>query len=71
MKNGNEKLCRNGGTTAIFSFFSDGPVFRRRPQSVQVDIGAQATLTCDVDGNPPAEIVWFHENSRKVRSLTR
>lgn len=41
---------------------SYGPRFRTRPRSIQADLGATVTLSCDVDGNPPAEIVWTHDD---------
>ncbi|XP_067007432.1 irregular chiasm C-roughest protein isoform X2 [Anabrus simplex] len=45
---------------------SYGPRFRTRPRSVQADLGSTVTLTCDVDGNPPADIVWIHDDVGKV-----
>jgi hypothetical protein len=45
---------------------SDGPRFRSRPQSVQADQGSTVTLTCDVDGNPPPDIVWVHQATDRV-----
>lgn len=47
-----------------------GPRFRTRPRSVQADLGATVTLTCDVDGNPPADILWIHENTDRVVSTS-
>lgn len=49
-----------------FSIVTDGPRFRGKPRSMQADIGASVTLTCDVDGNPPPEIVWIHEDTDRV-----
>jgi len=51
--------------------FTDAPQFRHKIASVQVDLGATATLACDVDGNPPPEITWTHEITRKVRFIQR
>lgn len=48
-----------------FSFL-DGPRFKIRPRSAQTDLGATVTLTCDVDGNPPPDIVWIHEDTDRV-----
>ncbi|XP_066905947.1 irregular chiasm C-roughest protein [Halyomorpha halys] len=45
---------------------SYGPRFRKRPHSVQADQGAMITLTCDLDGNPQPDIVWFHEPTDRV-----
>lgn len=45
---------------------ADGPKFRHRPQSVQVDLDATVTLVCDVDGNPTPEITWIHEERDRV-----
>ncbi|KAG8322367.1 hypothetical protein J6590_024714 [Homalodisca vitripennis] len=48
-----------------------GPRFRIKPYSVQADVGASVTLTCDVDGNPAPNIVWIHEDSgRRGNVLT-
>ncbi|CAG2062908.1 unnamed protein product, partial [Timema podura] len=43
-----------------------GPRFRTRPQSLQADQGTTLTLSCDVDGNPPPDIVWIHDSTGKV-----
>lgn len=43
-----------------------GPRFRTRPRSIQADLGATVTLSCDVDGNPLPDIVWIHDDSAKV-----
>lgn len=45
---------------------TDGPVFKTRPKSVEADLDQVAVLTCDVDGNPPADIVWIHEPTDRV-----
>ncbi|XP_039280825.1 irregular chiasm C-roughest protein isoform X2 [Nilaparvata lugens] len=49
---------------------SYGPRFRSRPRSVQAEMGATVTLSCDVDGNPPPEISWIHEDSDRVVSMS-
>jgi hypothetical protein len=48
----------------------DGPRFRTRPRSIQADLGTTVTLSCDVDGNPPADIEWIHDETAKVRHVT-
>lgn len=50
----------------VWLIFSDGPRFRSKPKIVQADLGSTVTLTCDVDGNPPPDIVWIHKNTEKV-----
>jgi hypothetical protein len=50
---------------------SYGPVFRSKPKSVEADIGNQVTLSCDVDGNPPPEIVWIFDPTERVRMKVR
>ncbi|OXA59029.1 irregular chiasm C-roughest protein isoform X2 [Folsomia candida] len=47
-----------------------GPVFRKRPQNMEGDLGSTITLNCDVDGNPAPEIVWFHEPTRNAVSTS-
>ncbi|XP_050530671.1 irregular chiasm C-roughest protein [Daktulosphaira vitifoliae] len=42
------------------------PQFRVRPRNVQAEAGNAVTLTCDVDSNPAADIVWTHEKTNKV-----
>lgn len=49
---------------------ADGPRFRTRPRSIQADLGTTVTLSCDVDGNPPADIEWIHDDTAKVRHVT-
>lgn len=38
-----------------------------RPKSVEADVDQKVVLTCDVDGNPPADILWIHEPLDRVR----
>jgi hypothetical protein len=45
---------------------SYGPQFRTRPRSVQADLGASVTLSCDVDGNPFPEISWYDEKHKRI-----
>ncbi|XP_052131817.1 irregular chiasm C-roughest protein-like, partial [Frankliniella occidentalis] len=42
------------------------PKFRQRPVTVQAELDATVTLTCDVDGNPVPEIMWIHEDKDRV-----
>ncbi|XP_042205852.1 irregular chiasm C-roughest protein-like isoform X2 [Homarus americanus] len=42
------------------------PRFKEEPTDVDEDEDKSVTLTCDVDGNPPPEIVWLHEAEKKV-----
>lgn len=44
-------------------------MFKTRPKPVEADLDQIAVLTCDVDGNPPADIVWIHEPTEKVSFL--
>ncbi|XP_071552748.1 irregular chiasm C-roughest protein-like isoform X2 [Panulirus ornatus] len=46
-----------------------GPRFKKEPTDVDEDKGNSVTLTCDVDGNPPPEIVWLHKTEKKVINL--
>ncbi|XP_053950749.1 irregular chiasm C-roughest protein [Anastrepha ludens] len=43
-----------------------GPVFKHRPMSVEADLGTNANLRCNVDGNPTPEIEWINENTDQV-----
>ncbi|XP_034936679.1 irregular chiasm C-roughest protein-like isoform X2 [Chelonus insularis] len=43
-----------------------GPQFRRPPISVETHYGTTEILQCDVDGNPPPEILWIHEESDRT-----
>lgn len=45
---------------------TDGPQFKTKPHSVQADLGASVTLSCDVDGNPLPDVTWFHEDNTRV-----
>ncbi|XP_017777803.1 PREDICTED: irregular chiasm C-roughest protein-like isoform X2 [Nicrophorus vespilloides] len=47
---------------------SYGPQFRSKPRSIQADLGASVTLTCDVDGNPFPDITWYHEDGTRIIS---
>ncbi|KAK7079633.1 hypothetical protein SK128_002150 [Halocaridina rubra] len=42
------------------------PKFKKEPEDVDEDEGKEVTLSCDVDGNPPAQIVWLHDSQNKV-----
>ncbi|XP_063842491.1 irregular chiasm C-roughest protein-like isoform X2 [Scylla paramamosain] len=45
------------------------PRFKTEPEDQDADNGKNLTLTCNVDGNPPPEIVWLHEEGKKVINL--
>ncbi|XP_045108723.1 irregular chiasm C-roughest protein-like isoform X2 [Portunus trituberculatus] len=45
------------------------PRFKTEPEDHDADNGKNLTLTCNVDGNPPPEIVWLHEEGKKVINL--
>ncbi|XP_026846211.1 irregular chiasm C-roughest protein isoform X1 [Drosophila persimilis] len=45
---------------------SFGPVFRKRPQTVEADLGATVSMRCEVAGNPTPEIEWVNENSAQI-----
>lgn len=47
---------------------SYGPIFRTFPTSVEADLDAVVSLSCDIDGNPTPDIVWVHEESGRVMS---
>uniref|UniRef100_A0A182XXZ3 Ig-like domain-containing protein n=1 Tax=Anopheles stephensi TaxID=30069 RepID=A0A182XXZ3_ANOST len=47
---------------------SYGPSFRTLPQSVEADQDTTVTLSCDIDGNPPPDVLWIHEPSDQVVS---
>jgi hypothetical protein len=34
---------------------------------VEADVGATVVMTCDVDGNPQADIVWIYDPKDRVR----
>ncbi|XP_052747765.1 irregular chiasm C-roughest protein-like [Galleria mellonella] len=45
-----------------------GPSFKIRPQNVEGESGSTATLTCMVDGHPPAKILWLrYDNEHVIR----
>ncbi|ENN81761.1 hypothetical protein YQE_01854, partial [Dendroctonus ponderosae] len=43
---------------------SYGPQFRTKPRSIQTELGSNVVLTCDVDGNPFPNIIWYHEDKK-------
>ncbi|XP_069956837.1 irregular chiasm C-roughest protein isoform X2 [Cherax quadricarinatus] len=45
------------------------PRFKKEPTDIDEDEGKSVTLTCDIDGNPPPEIVWLHQEGKKVINL--
>ncbi|XP_062540345.1 irregular chiasm C-roughest protein-like [Armigeres subalbatus] len=44
------------------------PTFRTLPKSVEADLNMVVTLSCDIDSNPVADIVWVHDESGRVMS---
>ncbi|CAH1797854.1 unnamed protein product [Owenia fusiformis] len=44
-----------------------GPFFTGNPQHAAVDVGEDATLQCNVEGNPPPTIIWMRKGSNKIR----
>ncbi len=49
----------------FFFFFSDGPKFVKRPESVEAEANSPISLTCEVEGNPFPDISWIHEKYEK------
>ncbi|KAH8387389.1 hypothetical protein KR093_006873 [Drosophila rubida] len=45
---------------------SYAPSFKQRPQSLEADVGSVVSLSCEVDSNPLAEIVWIQHPSDRV-----
>nr|AAN31396.1 cell adhesion molecule RST [Drosophila virilis]AAN31397.1 cell adhesion molecule RST [Drosophila virilis] len=45
---------------------SYAPSFKQRPQSMEADFGSIVSLNCEVDSNPPPEIVWIQHPSDRV-----
>ncbi|XP_022242354.1 irregular chiasm C-roughest protein-like [Limulus polyphemus] len=43
-----------------------GPMFTRKLENVEADLGDRVTLSCDVDSNPKSNIIWTSEHSTKV-----
>lgn len=39
-----------------------------KPKSVEADIDATVSLSCDVDGNPTPDIFWVHQANERVSS---
>ncbi|KAH8409132.1 hypothetical protein KR009_008502 [Drosophila setifemur] len=67
----NDELMTGDFTTKMVSYIFYiitifGPVFRKRPLSVEADLGATVSMRCEVAGNPTPEIEWINENSDQV-----
>ncbi|KAK2168258.1 hypothetical protein NP493_1239g00032 [Ridgeia piscesae] len=45
-----------------------GPKFMSKSNYVSADIGDDATLTCQVDSNPPPAIIWTRKQSPRILS---
>nr|XP_029717674.1 irregular chiasm C-roughest protein-like isoform X1 [Aedes albopictus] len=46
------------------------PTFRTLPKSVEADLNMVVTLSCDIDSNPVADIVWVHDESGRAVSTS-
>ena len=59
-----------GALNNIFLMFvvPDGPQFMSKSQYVAADVGDTATLTCQVDSNPPPAIIWTRSHSPRILS---
>lgn len=49
-------------------FIPDGPMFMTKSKYVSADITDDATLTCQVDSNPPPAIIWTRKQSPRILS---
>ena len=47
---------------------SDGPRFKPGPVHQAVDLGGDASLTCEVDANPTPAVYWTRKDGRKILS---
>ncbi len=45
---------------------SDQPTFLKRPTNVQADMDEIVYLYCEVDANPPSEIIWVFDPIDRV-----
>ena len=70
---GNKALLVTYINTCLYSYkihciFADGPKFIDGPNHVAADVGDAASLTCNVDGNPTATVIWTRQGSLNIIS---
>lgn len=53
-------------TIHVFHTLSDQPTFLKQPTNVEADIDETVYLYCEVDSNPPSEIIWVFDPIDRV-----
>ena len=54
-------------TTAVIILFSTGPPFViTGPHNQTVNESDALLLTCNIGGNPPANISWYHDSNKEL-----
>lgn len=50
----------------IFNYKIDQPTFIKRPHNVDADNQEVVKLSCEIDANPPPEIIWVFDPIDRV-----